>query len=249
MAEFETLLADDSLHVRLLPGQHKRLVVVFGGAKIRKDGTPRNEFIGTTHQKGRNPILYVQDLKITWYSHPGITERIAAITKQVAAHIEAEEVIALGNSMGGFGAILLARDVPVARSLAFVPQLSMDPDVIEETRFDEFRPNFGPEQAERNVADVIGRVPDTQFTVIFGKGSKYDNEQAKLVSPAPNLRFSHVCRSGHNTAEWIKKHGLLQPLIGSFVNGYDKKFAKTLSEVEHRLGGTDWHKVPEEDAA
>lgn len=248
MDRFETLIADDSLHIRFMPGRQKRLVVVFGGAKIRKDGTPRNEFIGTTSQNGRNPVLYVQDLNITWYSHPGIVERIAAVTKQVAAEIGAEEIVALGNSMGGFGAILLARDVPVARSLAFVPQISMDPDVIDEPRFDEFRPAFGPVQAERNVGDVIPGA-DTQFTVIFGRGSDYDNAQAALLTPAPNLRLSHVCRSGHNTAEWIKKHGLLAPLIGSFINGFQKKFTRVLNDVEERLGKPGWHKLPDSTAA
>ncbi len=246
--EMEVIERDDVLCLRRYPGRQKRLVVVFGGAKLPRDGSLRNEFLHTVSHNGKNPVLNVQDMKCTWYSGAGLVDRITAGIKAEAERVEAEEIVTLGNSMGGFGAILFARELPVARALALSPQISMHPEVIDETRFDEYLADFGPQQAARSVAEIIPEVP-TEVTVVFGTGSKYDNAQAALLAPSPNLRLSHVARSGHNTAEWLKKHDLLAPLVRSVIYGYPRKLDTVLGQIEERLGGPGWHQVPGETPA
>lgn len=231
--EMETILRDDQLCLRRLPGRQKRLVVIFGGAKLPRNGALRSEFLHTVSHNGTNPILNVQDMKCTWYSAPGLVTRITAAIKAEADRVGAKEIITLGNSMGGFGAILFTREMPVARALALSPQVSMHSDLITETRFDEYQPDFGPEQAVRSVNDIIP-LTKTEVTVIFGRGSKYDNAQAALLNPAPNLRLSHDARSGHDTAKWLKKQNLLVPLVRSVIYGHPRKLDGVLAKIKQQ---------------
>ncbi len=235
----EVIYCDTELCLRRVPGQGKRLVVVFGGANVPKNKRLPFEFLKVASHNGRNHLLGVQDMMCTWFTRPGLITRIVAAIEAEATRVEAEEVIAIGNSMGGFAALIFPAFTPIARSLAINPQVSMDPSVIEETRFDEYRDAFGPDYPVSNAADLIGTV-DTQFTVLFGASNEADTVHADLLRPSDNLLLSNKALTGHGLAKIIRQFNMMDPLVRSVMYDHPRRLVSVVNKIESRLGQNGW---------
>jgi len=100
-----------------------------GGVNVQKA-----EFFGT----GRNfdNLLFLTDKTRSW----GNLLDFDDIAARLAPFREGTELSAIGNSMGGFLAIVASRFMPMRRVVSFVPQFSVDPALVPwEFRWKEYR--------------------------------------------------------------------------------------------------------------
>jgi hypothetical protein len=80
--------------------------------------------------------LYVRDLARRWYQYgpdDGCSDpqRVAAGIREAKARCGARRLVMLGNSMGGFGALLFSVLVPETDAvLAFAPQTVIIPEIV-----------------------------------------------------------------------------------------------------------------------
>ncbi|MCK0168548.1 hypothetical protein MWU52_13365 [Jannaschia sp. S6380] len=210
----ETVYEDAELTLRLLPGTAHRLVVVFTGRKAGFGGQPPDEFAGSASHGGENSVLFVTDRQASWYAAPGLWRKIVRMVREVRASVGALEVMTLGNSMGGYGALLLPRDLRVARAIAFSPQVTLDRGLLDDARW----PEIADEMPERCVADTFAGTR-TQYYLTAGAGCAEDVAHLALVPEGKRVHRWVLPRGRHNVAGALKEAGLLARVIDAILRG------------------------------
>ena len=222
---FATVLRDDDLFVRHLPGTTDRLVVVFTGAMHKAGGVPMDEFVGSASDGARNHLMMVSELRRSWYSRAGVQDRVEDVVMSFAERHRIGWMAAVGNSMGGYGALLFGGRMPFQVVAAFSPQVSMNPDAIDERRWARRRAHFGPELPLNASAGLAGR--DVEAFVSWGRDAPRDMAQADLLVRAPNVHQWRVRGAGHDLALKLKAAGLSRAV-------FDAKLARRPMRVR-------WH--------
>ena len=216
MKHAEIAFQDESLLVKWLPGTSRHLVLAFTGIQHGLGGLPQDEFIGSASDNTRNHVLFISDLKRTWYSSLHLVDKVVETVKSFIAKHNIAKTTAIGNSMGGYGAILFAAHLPVQKVIAFAPQISMHPDVLLETRWIECRAHFGPVLPVSVCPSIEGS--STRFFLFFGAESQADAAQAALLPTVANLSVLTLHKCGHDVAAFLKKAGLLRPVLTSILH-------------------------------
>jgi hypothetical protein len=117
-----SLLEQDGLRINFEPGSTRKAVVSFTGLQLRPGlGIgQKGEFWQTRmHEDKLHPIFYLHDKKNSWYeaNHRLVVSNLPGLLKPF------DDVVAIGNSMGGFAAIRFSGFLTKCRQVvAFSPQ-------------------------------------------------------------------------------------------------------------------------------
>lgn len=177
----------------------------FAGANVQS-----GEFHGLG-QRFRH-VVFVMDLKRSWGNAIDF-DRLREIVSSVAG---SSDIYAIGNSMGGFLAILAARFLPIKRVVAFAPQFSVNPDVVPfETRWAEHTGGIESWRFKSLAGQVQG---DTEVMVFMGPVGP-DIEHMKLFRSEPRIKVFKVRGVGHHVARKLKKKGLLHDIVERSFDG------------------------------
>lgn len=231
--QIETLLQDDDLQIRRLPGSGAGLVLVFTGVKHGLGGVPLDEFAGTAQGGAGNHVLFISDMKRTWYSRAGLVDRILSLVKDYCARHGLLRIQTLGNSMGGYGALLFCRFLPVDLACAISPQISMHPDRIAERRWSQHRADFGPDLA-LSAVEGFGTLP-TRAVVLYGQSEARDRAQMRLIPALPNLTQRGLRGCGHDVARRLKEAGLYGQVFPAILTNDIAGLDRICTDFEHRL--------------
>ena len=218
---------DEHLKVTVVPGSTGRATVSFTGIGLQMHGQPVEEFARTLAEiDDGGTRLFVIDKQRTWYERTH--EQVVRVLAPLLA--EHDDVCLIGNSMGGFGALLFAGLLPRVRAtIAFVPQFSVTPRITlgNVTRFERFTSrieaftldhalHFGVGTAKHHL--VFGGDADAWHIARFEERLKPGDEMLVMSS------------SGHNAAAVLRKTGLLAPLLRDVV-GEDLGLAPTVAQL------------------
>lgn len=212
---------DRGLAVAWLPGRSARLVLVFISIRHKALHPVTLEFRGVASDQGRNHVLFINDRERSWYSVPGLRDRIAEIVRHCVAEHGIEEIWAIGNSMGGYGAILFSDRLRISQVVAFVPQLLMTKELLA-------KPNWAAyvapirERVERDLIPIIAAA-DCRFHIVTGDRFADDILQMghlrKTLSDAPQVRIVIAPGQSHYVARWLKDQGQLAKLVTALWAG------------------------------
>jgi hypothetical protein len=134
------LAAEPLLALSCLPGQDNTLVISLAGVGSKRAEQPPCEFFKMASQDGAHHVLFVSDASRSWLNAPGLAKVIVTAIEDAADMINATRIVALGNSMGGTMALLLAQITRIDVAISVVPQFSVHPErVPEEIRWKFFR--------------------------------------------------------------------------------------------------------------
>jgi nucleotide-binding universal stress UspA family protein len=223
----QAIFEDEHLKVTVVPGSTGRATVSFTGIGLQMHGQPVEEFARTLAEiDDGGTRLFVIDKERTWYERTH-EEVVRVLSPLVADH---DDVCFIGNSMGGFGAMLFAGVLPRVRAtIAFVPQFSVTPRITlgNETRFERFTSrieafaldhalHFGVGTAKHHL--VFGGEADAWHIAQFEERLKPQDEMLVMGS------------SGHNAAAILRKNGLLAPLLRDIV-GEAQGLAPTVARL------------------
>ena len=193
-------------------GHNGRTLLSFTGVGHAMGGidVQRPEFFRTG--EAYRHIVFVTDLTRSW----GNALDFSLIRDHVAGLTESDTVDALGNSMGGFLALLAPAFLPVRRAVAFAPQFSVHPGLVPwETRWGHYRKAI----RDWKYDSLEGRFADTTGYFVFSGDNALDRRQAGLFPVSDNLTMTLLEGFGHDVANDLKQAGVLQELIAACFEG------------------------------
>lgn len=122
-------MKEAAIREELTPGS-KKLYFMFGGIAAGL-AMPPFEFYSSAKIIEENKI-FLRDFSQAWYQNglPGVGHTFYSVgdfIEQKIAELEPEEVFFVGNSMGGYAAILFASLVGKGTAIAFAPQTFVSP--------------------------------------------------------------------------------------------------------------------------
>ena len=229
--ELTPVLVESGFDIHYLPGTGPHAVVSFSGIGAQPRVNPPFELIGSCSQDGRNHVIFVRDLRRTWYSSPGIVRAIADSVKDFAATLGVGRLSGIGNSMGGYGAILFAPLLDFRQVIAFAPQFSMTPEVVNEKRWPRWRRTRGPELA-RDLSDAIEQ--STGHIWVLHGNTGGDRQQLEKFPVLDRLHHLVVPEAAHGLALSLKAEGKLNPFIAAALAGENERAATIVAGPSSR---------------
>ncbi len=198
------------------------LLISFAGVGIGM-GVPYFEFLKLI---GDLPLqkMFVRDVYKSWY-HAGLKglaaniDESAEVLRGIVAESGAGRVLTVGNSMGGYAAILFGALLGVDEVLVFAPTTFAN--WKNRLRYLDFRPLFGylrrsPVKSPKyyDLAKVPG-IEKPRIQIYFDADYREDSAHARhLAKAAPNVKL-HPCHVGgkHHVIKKLKERGELQEII------------------------------------
>jgi len=206
------------------------LLVIFGG--IRQGiGLPSFEFKNVLNEVPCNK-LFLRDFKQAWY-HYGISNDINSI-ELLQRFLENEisfnnykKVVFLGNSMGGYAAILFGTLLNVSRILAFSPQTFID----KRNRFlhrdkrwkQEINTIYNIKNNKRENLDLkllLEKNKDklVSTTIYYSKHHKLDMKHCERLKGVSHFDLKPYDSESHNIVRQLRDEGQLIRIINSHCN-------------------------------
>lgn len=175
-----------------------------GGIDVQKP-----EFVKTAFRSGT--VVTITDKTRSWGNHLDfglILESVDFLLTQ------ASYSVTIGNSMGGFNAILLAKKLQADACIAFAPQFSVHPDIVpQENRWMIYRneiKNYVYKSLKNHFLDK------TNYLLING-GSYSEYIHWSKFPRSINIQNYVLPQASHDVAAWLKHHGLLHVVIESYL--------------------------------
>ena len=210
-----------------VPGSD-RLFVVFGGI-AGAIGMPPFEFYRSAQILDCSKI-FVRDLSQSWYQRglPSVGDDAFAIRnylKEKIAASGASKVRFVGNSMGGFAALLFCSMLQCGRpiAIAFAPQTFVCPDK---------RRKYGDRRWALQVAEMHkGRspshiydlrswlrdhCPEIQASVYVSTADALDMVHANELVDFPNIEIHRIDDGGHGLVRHLRDDGSLVRILNAY---------------------------------
>lgn len=215
--------ADDQAPILEEPCEgSKKLYIIFGGIAAGIV-IPPFEFIKSSNILDENR-LFVRDFKQTWYHAglPGISTNISETSAHLEAIIERyapEETIMLGNSMGGFAAMLFASLIGNVRAVAFAPQTFIGPwkrlRVRDKRWKGRIRRTYLRTLTSEKFYD-LSKLTDAKpwrADILVAKDHRLDMIHARHVADLPQVTVHEYPEGGHNLVKHLRDLGELPRIL------------------------------------
>jgi pimeloyl-ACP methyl ester carboxylesterase len=233
----EFLLDDATCRIVHEPGDNGRAVVSFAGVGYALGGIQVEEFRKSLDGSSFD-IYYVIDKERRWYN--GCYDAVVATVNRSLGARRIAETVTLGNSMGGFGAMLFAGALErCRRAIAFSPQSSVSPAVVPfEDRWREWTQHIADWRVPDAVSQMRGGVT---YALFFGAADPRDQRHAeRFASGVGETLLCRIDDGGHGVAAEIKRRGLLVPLLDALLDAgaIDRqRLSALLGPIRHSIVG------------
>jgi hypothetical protein len=227
------LYNDDEIEITHEPGNSQAAIISFSGIGMGLGGIQIEEFRKSLSGTS-NDIYFVKDKTRHWYNSS--FHKICDLLNQDLSCQGINHAITLGNSMGGFGAIIFAGQLRACRSaIAFSAQSAVDPAIVPwEQRYKTYTDTVS-HWTGLDATKLLD--PDINYILFFGNNDPVDIRHATRMAIAeyPNVAIYVFLRAGHNLADYLKQEGVLHQLIEALVReqGHCLDFATLLRDVQY----------------
>jgi hypothetical protein len=142
--------------------------------------------------------------KANWFPRAEI-EALAPRIRAVLSDFP--EVLGYGASMGGYGVLRHGKLLGCTTTIAFSPQISIDPELAE---FDpRYRPHFDP---DLNTGDAISELPPRNF-VVFDPYQPLDREHVERIKRLGPITEIHAPFLDHDTVRMMQSSTVANALF------------------------------------
>ena len=201
----------------------KTLLLAFGGRNM-SIGIPPFEFLTLT---GEMPVkrLFLRDPRGSWY-HEGLPRRgdtLTAVADSLRGEISARGVrrlVVVGNSAGGYAALVFGTLLHADLVLAFAPRTVLDVNVLAE--MGESRPDIEALAAAdafdnrwTDLGEALRRERDfaTRYRVYFDTTHTRDRLHAERLIGLGGLRLYRFGAGGHELVRRLRDVGALERIV------------------------------------
>lgn len=214
---FETLAESGPYRVAHLAGAADTLVIAFASIGHDPSRPPSPEFVASATAGGR-PAFFVTDAARSWTNAAGICDVLAKSVETLRGRQSIRRIVTVGQSMGGFAALVAADLLPVDAVLAFGPQSRIDdPD---DARWRDWTASILP------MHRAAPPVPDGPWICLF-HGLQDDQTQALRFPQRKGLDhvlFADQTHSG--LTHHLKTRGVLQGLVDAAAQGDRRRLVR-----------------------
>ncbi|MAC81973.1 MAG: hypothetical protein CML66_28430 [Rhodobacteraceae bacterium] len=224
------LRVDSDLLLTHYPGQTDTLVVTFNSAGHGLWTDQPDEFIGMARGADGHHVIAVSDLRRSWYSAPGLQERVVEDIRDFADANGIARIAMLGSSMGGYGALSFAERVGAQAAMGIVPQFSMHPR-FNEPRWSELRPGMVEKRLGTLGSYLTGQ---TRAFCLTGAKDRHDRRHYNMITRRCPVQGYLLKDCGHDLALQLKTMGHLPRLVAAMIAGEDEVFDTILSPLVQR---------------
>jgi pimeloyl-ACP methyl ester carboxylesterase len=208
-----------------MESESSTLLLTFGGMKSMA-GIASFEFVALTHDM---PVkrLYVRDPRQSWY-HRGMPKHGSSLTsiadslREFLATHEVDRLVTVGNSAGGYAALVFGTLLGADTVLCFGPQTVLDFAILskwKDHRWDDvLMPVVASGALESRWSDLRRALPearwaDTRYNVYFDETDSGDRAHAEHLRGLEGLRLYRFGRGGHVLARALRDCGALDRIL------------------------------------
>lgn len=215
---------ETSIRAKLVP-ERDSLYLMFGGIHGGM-GMPRFEF---EHAAGMLDAskLWLRDMNQAWYQRglPGIGNDIPSICRFLLDTIErsgATRIRFVGNSMGGFAALLFCALLRRGRAIAFVPQTFIGAELRAQHLDMRWRRQIAALHAHPDSTEILDlpsfirrHYPLLEADVYVSTNDRLDLLHADMLSEFENIAIHRYDRGGHSLTRSLRDAGLLTRILAA----------------------------------
>lgn len=233
----------------IIPGSRK-LILAFGGIKGAL-GMPTFEFYQSSSIINESRVFF-RDFSQHWYHSGlrGITQDVletADYIRSLIDRIAPDEIIFIGNSMGGFAAILFSTLLDTGRVISFSPQTFISPlkrlkagdtrwkwDVLDTYRTSLFKPRH------YNLQHLLDQSPRHNRIDIYASSlDRLDMLHAKELAGFANVGLHVYEVGGHRLVKDLRDAGLLKEILLGNPVPATLPFSGTRADRDREINETD----------
>lgn len=225
LPEFESKLGDPEVPVAVdFSSESSTLLIAFAGL-AGKIGMPVFEFSNLTRGLDVKRI-FVRDPRLIWYHHglPGIGDSIEDIVSHIgmlAAGKGIKKTVVVGNSMGGYAAILFGCLLDADEVLAFSPKTFINPYrrliCLDTGAWPHMWRLQRSRRARKDLFDLKAvlrsRKPNTSIHVHFSVRKIVDIVHALRIRKCPHVHLHLYGKGGHGLIRLLKNSGKLEQIL------------------------------------
>lgn len=206
----------------IVPGS-KKLFLFFGGI-AGAIGMPPFEFYRVSRILDYSKI-FLRDISQAWYQRglPSVGINAQAIGEYLKIKIKesnASEVYFVGNSMGGYAALLFCSMLQIGKAIVFSPQT-----FISSEKRQMYGDNRWPDQIKilheaRTAADILelkpwihNRYPQMPAKVYVSTSDTLDMQHVSELADFPNIEIHRFPFGGHGLVIELRNNGLLENIL------------------------------------
>lgn len=209
------------------PGGADVVLVFFAGFGGGFGGMPAFEFRNTVSDVPAHKV-FLRDPSGLWYlaGLPGVgdsADAIAAHLREHCARRGAKRVVTVGNSSGGYGALLFGLLIDADEVHAFAPKTRLlEPeDFHDQEKLLLVHRHMGREHPYLDIRKLVleGRGARTTLHIHYPNGDAVDAGQARRMADVPNVRLWKYRWRTHALVRVLKQYGALRPILCSAISG------------------------------
>ncbi|MFZ4702008.1 MAG: hypothetical protein ACOYMG_18335 [Candidatus Methylumidiphilus sp.] len=207
----------------LVPGSEK-LFLFFGGL-VGSIGMFPFEFYRSAQILDHSKIFF-RDIAQAWYQRglPGIGDDAHAIGDYLQAKIEesgAREIRFVGNSMGGYAALMFCAMVGRGKAITFVPQTFICPNKRLQLGDHRYQDKVQALHQHLNATDIVDlkswiseRHPEIEAQVHVSGEDPLDMLHANELNGFGNIAIHRYEQGGgHDLVQWLRDEGALARIL------------------------------------
>lgn len=214
-------LSDDSAVIEDLSPDAGTLFFFFGGIQGGIKKMLPFEFQRTAGTLDSSSKVFLRDAQQSWYQKglPGIGSNTLAVADYLQGIIVksgATKIRFVGNSMGGYAALLFCSILKTGKAVAFSPQTF----ICLEKRL-KYGDERWPDQINRlhngnfysetyDLCQWIGsQYPEMKASIYVAINNKLDVAHAKELDGFENISIYECPEGGHAVSKWLRDKGML----------------------------------------
>jgi hypothetical protein len=204
-----------------VPGRHA--LIAFGGISLGL-GMPVFEFFRTLTSLGID-VLFIRDPKQGWYqrSIPGLGNRASEIAENVMALTGTlfpnKKIVTVGNSMGGYAALMFGCLCGFEKVLAFCPQTFISPELRSKHGDLRWQDQVSSIENQEigDVKQLLDHSESLETHIYVGKDHPLDLLHAERLTGVKNVNVHLIDNCGHNVAQYLRDGGQLNKIIARLL--------------------------------
>jgi hypothetical protein len=193
--------------------------------------------------------VFIRDLEQSWY-HKGLKdkadslEQIAVFLKEQIIQKKYKKVICLGNSMGGYAAMVIGTLIEADMILAFSPQTFLNTKLREKYKDNRWKEQIKafPKDIKEELLDLRkffekNRLSDkSKIEIYFALDERIDVMHVLHLKDIKNIKLIPYTQGGHQLVQMMRQKGDLYKLLrNNFLSFDEDKILLVFKDLENSL--------------